>query len=114
MPGKSRAKRTELLLAGFVRARRRNERWLVDLGCLDLGDNRLELGRVAACPRAVDDGVSRAQHAEQRPPSPTIIARARDESRDLDELHEHAADACQRWYGSKCRERIVAGLDLYL
>ena len=55
-----------------------------------------QLGRVAARCLAEDDRVGVAQHAEERLSTSTTIRRAFDQTRDLDELHEHAADARQR------------------
>ena len=63
---------------------------------------------------AVDDRVGRAKDTEQRPPAPAIVARAGNQARDLDELHEHAADPRQRRHRPERREGVIARLDLDL
>ena len=61
---------------------------------------------------AEDDRVRVAEDAEQRPAAATVLVGALDQPRDLDELHEHAADPRQRGHGAQRREGVVARLDL--
>src|SRR5439155_1429325 len=49
---------------------------------------------------------------EQCATSATSLARAADQSRNLDELDEHTADARQRRDRPRGRERVGPGLDL--
>ena len=72
------------------------------------------LGESPDCAHAVDDRIGRAQHAEQRPAATAVVGRTLDEPGDLDQLHQHAADARQRRHRPQRRERVVAGLDLDL
>ena len=99
---------------GLVGARRGEDGRLVDAGQGDLGEDGLELGRIAARAAAVDDRVDRAQDAEQRPAAAPIVRGAADQARDLDQLDEHAADPGQRRHRPERGERVVAGLDLDL
>ncbi len=98
----------------LVRTRRRDERRLVDAGRRHLGPDDRELGGVAVSPAAVHDGVGEAQDAQERPSAATVVGRALDQARDLDELDEDAADPSEGRNRAEGRERIVAGLDLDL
>ena len=95
----------------LVRLRRHDQRRQVDAGGAQLVPNRIE-PRGARRFVAENDPVRAAQDAEQRAPAAPVLGGPFDQTRDLDELEEHAANPCERWDGPRRRERVVAGFDL--
>ena len=99
-------------LVRLVHLRGRQDRGPLDAGGAHLRHHVLQLVRVGRGVVAEDDGVGAAQHAEQRAAAAPVFACACDEPRNLDQLHEHAADARQCRHRPRGRERVVARLDL--